>query len=265
MSLLYAPATSDSELLARLHVHAVLPAFESLLQCSQEARAILKDRQFSLAMRAGNLVSNLFFNSGECCHQRVTEESPSVVLHFLSYRQLNSQFTGRGVSLPLPLRGAWRIGDIRTFMALSDCLKTTLLPDRKVLAHADSAFVACHLQLSFSVALAAATILLEYEPFSQRLFAEQGDWMVSLRVDGSRIAGWIRSEAGQLSFGRGLPQAQADAELVFQDSIIALQALGGELDNFAGVNGQAIRVGGLAPLAEKLGLVLDRVPAYLDA
>ena len=58
--------------------------------------------------------------------------------------------------------------------------------------------------------------------------------------------------------------ARASAELVFDDAQVALQALTGGLDHFAAINGGAIRVGGLAPLAEKVGLVMDRVSGYLD-
>ena len=265
MSLLYAPAESPAELLARLHLHAVLPAFEDLLEYSEAAKAIVGERCFSLRMRAGGLVSDLSFEAGVCRVLEAQQATPSVVLHYLSCEQLNNQFTGRGLALPLPLRGVWRIGDLRTFVALSDCLKATLLPDVESVELTAPTAVICHLQLSVSVALAATAILIEHEAFARSLFAGLGDWMVSLRVEETEVAGWLRHERGRLSWGRGMPKARASAELVFDDATVALQALTGDLDNYAAVNRGAIRVGGLAPLAEKVGLVMDRVSGYLDA
>jgi hypothetical protein len=45
----------------------------------------------------------------------------------------------------------------------------------------------------------------------------------------------------------------------------AYQSLQGTLDNMAAMNEGSLRISGYLPLAERLSLVLERVPLYLQA
>jgi len=264
MSLLYSPIESRPELLARLYLHGVLPSLVDLLEFYAEAKAILGDRSFVLRIRAEALISDLSFQDGACHFLKESGLSPAIVLRFFSCRQLNRQFSGHGFTLPLPVRGAWRIGALRTFTSLSRCLKTTLVPNFEPSGADDVLALERYLHLSFSVALASTSVLIEHEEFAHRLFSGMEDWMVMVRVDGTDICGWVRRDGGCFEWGRGVPAGRSSAELSFRDTRVALKALAGNFDNFAAVNEGAIRLSGFAPLADKFGLVMDRVQAYID-
>ncbi|MCC5840548.1 MAG: hypothetical protein JJT96_10515 [Opitutales bacterium] len=266
MSILLEPTGKHPVLLARLHLFAVLPAFGDLLKHAEPAREILGERRFSLRLRAGSLSSDLYFGRGQFRFLPAFHPGSQLALHFLSYSQLNKQFTGRGVSMPIPVRGARFLGHLRTFSKLSSMLQAGLLSESGLLAYGleERRASEVHLRLIFSVALGAFTVLVEHESFARALFADGDDWMVQLSVDGAEMDAWISRTGGHCRWGRGTAPGPVLAKLVFDNQSTALKALSGELDGFAAINAGRIRISGLAPLVDKLSLVFERVGAYLD-
>jgi hypothetical protein len=265
MSVLLEPTGTHPVLLARLHLFAVLPAFGDLLKHAEPAREILGARRFSLRLRAGSLSSDLYFGKGQFRFSPALYPGSQVALHFLSYSQLNKQFTGKGFSIPIPVRGARFLGHLRTFSKLSSMLQAGLLCKSGLLAYGLEEGRACevHLRLIFSVAMGAFTVLAEHETFARSLFADGKDWMVQLSVEGAQMDAWISRSGGHCRWGRGTAPGPVLAKLSFQNQSTALRALSGELDGFAAVNAGQIRISGLAPLVDKLSLVFERVGAYL--
>jgi hypothetical protein len=266
MSCLLAPPTPNPELLARLHLHAVLPAFEDLVKNMPVAREWLGSRRFCLRLLVGQLSADLYFSNGRCRFSQALGINPQVVLRYLSYTQLNKQFSGRGFSLPIPVKGARQVGHMRTFSRLAAMLQEGLLTKTGLIAFGASESQAreVHLRLTFSVALAACVILIQREAYAKTLFAGSGDWTVQLMVLGARMDAWIARRAGVCSWGRGKAHSAVTARLVFDKPSTALKALSGSLDNFSAINAGELCVHGLAPLVDKLGLVFERVPFYLQ-
>ncbi len=264
MSLSYSPPYPSPALLARLNLYAVLPAFADLIKHSEEARQVLGERSISVKIQAGSLFATLVFANGRCRFLREPTVRSMLVLRFLTYTQLNKQFSGRGFSLPIPVRGARRVDAMRTFAALSSLLQSTLLPERSGAAERDPEQRALHVRLTLGVGLAAACELIRWEPCSSSLFSTAGDFTVQFRVKGLDLAAWVAVKDGVPCWGKGEARGPVTAALIFRDASIALRALDGNLDNLAAVNTGAIKVEGLTPLVDKLGIVFERVPIYLE-
>ncbi|NBB80126.1 MAG: hypothetical protein GVY36_11890 [Verrucomicrobia bacterium] len=259
MSLLFAPVKMSPELQARLHLFGVLPAFSDLLKHSERARATLKNQRFRLRIRSQSILSaDLLFSEGRCRFLRNTSNSPTVTLRFVSHRQLNRQFSGRGFSFPVPTRGASNVQALKVFSQLSLQLQNALVTPES----GDAEHSQLHLRLTFGVALAAACELINHETFSTHLFANLPDWRVEFTIGHTDFRAWIGQTGGLAQWGRGAAKAPL-AHLHFEDPKIAQKALGGKLDNLSAVTSGAIRVGGLTPLADRLSLVFERVPIYL--
>lgn len=258
MSLLFAPAELTPELLARLHLFGVLPAFYDLLKHSPAARAQLKARRFRLRIQAGRLSADLLFSQGRCRFLRDSSKPPTLCLRFLSYSQLNRQFSGKGFSLPIPTKGARNPAAFRTFAKLSESLQQALV----YRAEATSPEESLHLRLTLGVALATAAELIQHERFSASLFAGETDWAAEFTIGQTDFRAWIGQTAGRTCWGRG-GHPQAQARLHFKEPQVALRALDGRLDNLSAVNGGDIRIEGRLPLIDRLSLVFERVPVYL--
>jgi hypothetical protein len=265
MSLLIAPPTSHPELLARLHLHAVLPAFDDLVKYLVPARELLQGRRFCLRLQAGKLNADLLFTNGRCRFSQAFSLSPQLVLRFLTHTQLNKQFSGKGFSLPIPVKGASLVGHMRVFSRLAAMLQLGLLSKSGLAAYGLTEQEAreIHLRLTFSVALAAFIILTEHEKYAKSLFLGSGDWTVQLSVAGANMDAWLARRAGVCFWGRGRARGKLTAKLIFNKPSTALKALSGDLDNFAAINAGEIQVVGFAPLLDKLAIVFERVPLYL--
>lgn len=258
MSLLFAPVERCPELIARLHINAVLPAFRVLLEQSDKARTILGKKRFLLHIKCADLEANLLFNKGRCRITSRPKARPSVSLRFLSYQHLNRSFSGDALAIPLPTRGIHRIGTLYKFSNLSKLLQERLL----TAGEPESRERAIYLRLSLQVALASVVELIGHEPFSSRLFREMPDWSVGFKIEGSDFESWIGCQNNKLYLQKHAP-AKPMACIQFSGSEIAYQSLEGMIDSMTAINHGKIRITGKLPLVERLSLVLERVPFYL--
>ena len=147
---------------ARLYLNAVLPAFEDLLQHNEQAQSILSMRDFSLRFQTSSgLKSTLLFSNQTCQFIKTGHPSSDVVLHFVTEEQLNKEFENKGFRIPLPIKGASRLKDIKAFKALSAELEACLRPDEARLA--DPTFHEFHVSLQLGIALRAVIELTLHE------------------------------------------------------------------------------------------------------
>ena len=99
--------------LARLHLHAVLPALEDLPALSPEARAITQKWTFSLRLqvagRGGPSATLVSPGDGRLLVHPQSAEPVKLVLTFLTADQLNRTFLDQKTLPPLPTGGFWRV------------------------------------------------------------------------------------------------------------------------------------------------------------
>lgn len=251
-------------ILARLHLHAVLPALEDLAALSPETRQLAAGWKFSLRLALLNGPSATLSSPGDG-RLVVTpgDTAPArLVLRFLTASQLNRTFLNQGAFPPLPTGGFWRVLGVRTFIKLTKQLDRVLqaTPD----ALANEPFRLLHLRLLFRVLVGAVPIVAETDGVSRHTLSHTPPGTVELRVPGLRLVGHLRWAKGRMTSALGpAPDARPDAVITFVDLPTADDALLGRLDPNAAVGLGRVDVRGLIPLADGLSVVMDRVEGYI--
>lgn len=254
-------------LLARLHLHAVLPALEDLVRLSPEARALAEGWDFSLRLRLGGrhgatatLVSP---GDGSLAVHGHGDVPARLTLRFLSATQLNRTFLNRRALPPLPTAGFWNVARVGPFTKLAKRLDAALQPAPGAL-ESDTALRELHLRLLFRVLLGAIPVLAEGDPVARHTLAHTPDGAAEIRAPALGLTGWARWSRGRMTGGPGaLPGGSPDVAITFADHTTVEAALLGTLDANAAVGHGKVIVQGLVPLADGLSVAMDRVERYL--
>jgi hypothetical protein len=240
---------SHDDLAARLYLQAVLPAMEELARVSPRARALIAgwdcSVEFAVAGQGGAAVS---FKNGVVSVLRERCRDAAISLWFVSSRQLVSQFTGQGFSLPLPRRGIFRLAGLYRFHRVGKILEAELEQ---------------HPRLLLSVALGSLSPLIEHDAQAREWMRDCPAGVAEFGVPASGLFGWVEWRNSEIKWGRGRAARTADVEVHFRDERIALAALRGELDEWAAIGAGDLTVRGLVPLAEALGAVMERAEYYM--
>lgn len=248
---------------ARLYLNAVLPAFEDLLQQCDRAKSILADRAFNLTFQTSSgLRSSLLLKDKSCQFIKSNRPRSHIVLHFITEEHLNKEFENTGFRLPIPIKGSTRIGDLKTFKALSAQLENCLRPSEEQLQ--DDAFHHFHVGLQLGIALRAAIELASHEPLSRNIMRDTPEGLAYFSVGKDGYGAWVQWEKGKLTSGKGTPPRPPDVTVEFNDAQIALQAVGNRIDVMAALGLGDIKVRGLIPLADSLGYIFERIPLYIQ-
>ena len=258
-----APRREDT--LARLHLHAVLPALADLAALSPDAHRIAAHWNFSLRLQLPGGPAATLVSPGDGTLQ-VTPGAGTparLVLTFLSARQLNRTFLNQSALPPLPTGGFWRILHVRPFVALTRLLDHYLQPTPDALL--DEPFRRLHLRLLFRVLVEAVPTVAEHDPVARHSLTHTPDGLVELRVPALSLVGWMRWTRGRMTSAPGPAPAGAapDAVITFTDLPTADDALLGRLDPNAAVGLGKVDVRGLVPLADGMSVVMDRVEGYI--
>jgi hypothetical protein len=241
---------TQDEIAARLYLHAVLPAFEELARVSPRAQALIADWNCSVEFAVhGGGGAAVRFQGGmvSVLPERCSEAMIS--LFFLSAAQLVKQFEGKGFSLPLPRRGIFRLMSLYRFHRLGNILQEELEQ---------------HPRLLLGVALASLQPLIAHDHQAHELMRECPEGMAELCIPTGKLYGWVEWRNDKILWGRGHAPRTADVMITFRDEETALAALRGELDEWAAIGAGELKVRGLLPLAETLGLVMARADYYLE-
>jgi hypothetical protein len=254
---------SRGAVLAQLNLHAVLPALEDLVRLSPPARQRIQGWNFSLRLQLGRgPAATLVSENGGLTVHRDAGHAAQLVLLFLSASQLNRTFLNQKALPPLPIAGFWRLPKVRTFTALTTLLDQALQPAPGALA--DPAFRLLHLRLLFKVLLGAIPVIGAQDPPSRHTLGHTPPGLAEIRAPALDLAGWVDWNDGRLTSGAGPASRAPDVVITFCDRETTDAALLGKLDPNAAVGLGHVDVRGLVPLADGLGLVMDRVEGYLQ-
>ena len=248
---------------ARLYLDAVLPAFEDFMANSEIAKETLGDRTFTLSFQTSSgLRSYLYFSDRTCTVTKTRSKGSDIILHFITEDQLNNEFEKRGFRLPIPLRGASRLADIRTFKALSSLFEANLRPSEEDLKEPD--LYSSHVALQLGIALRAAVILAQHEPRSKRILTGIPKGVAHFSIGAEGYGAWIEWNSGRLKTGKGKSEREPNVSVTFKDAKTALQAIGNRIDVLAAIGLQDITIEGYAPFADALGYIFERIPLYIS-
>ena len=253
---------ADEMLLSRLHLHAVLPALESIVSLAPHAREWIAQANFALGLRVASGPAAMVSASGG--DLRVAADVPprgGAVLHFLRPEHLNALFRQQIAFPPLPVRGWWRLTRLLPFLKLTRELDATLQPDADALG--DEEMRRRHLLVSFQVALRAVPIVARGDALAMRALAHTPPGLLGIRVPELPFVAWLDWRHGELRGGSGEPERAPDALVTIRDQESAQLLLAGRIDPQVAVSTGRVRVDGLIPLADGLDVLLQRVDAYL--
>jgi hypothetical protein len=252
----------DEMLLSRLHLHAVLPALETIARLVPQGRDLVAQANFALGLRVADGPAAMISASGGSLRvESAVSARGGTVLHFLRPRHLNAIFQQRPAFPPLPVRGWWQIARLRPFLKLSKILESTLQPAESALA--DDAFRRQHLLVSFQVALRAVEIVAREDPFALRALASTPPGLLVIRIPEIPFVASVRWENGVLNSDLGEPTRDPDAIVTIRDEETARLLLSNRLDPQVALGVGRVRVDGLIPLADGLDVLLHRVDSYL--
>ena len=256
-------APLKEHILCRLHLYAVLFALEDFVAVVPEAKQILGEENFSIAISTcSKLKSAVRFQNGNCEFIGAKDTPDAIKLHFFSERHLNRIFNQSGFALPLLTRGFLRLKQLIIFKRLSALLKKYLHPDDNALK--DTTFRAMHLKILFGLILAAIKELSENESVSRDLLKSTPEGLAFFSINDDDIAGWVQWKDGKVNFGKGDSPYPPDVRIVFEDSDIALAAFHNKIINMAEIGLGRLRIEGNTAFAEMLGWISERISLYLE-
>lgn len=250
------------DILARLHLHAVLPVIAKVAQFDAEARALTQgwNATFQFGYLGGPVVQ-LQFTDGNCRAYRQAAVKPDVNFWFPTPGLLNNMFTGNGITLPL-INGFWNISLLKGFTKLSKRLEYYLKEQdgKKLTGDLAEKVLTCKL----AVATWATAILAAHDP-AQAVFADPlpsgATLNMVIKPNGPNF--YIKkTTSGAFLAGDG-SVAEPTAELTFANLDVAAALINGELDTMAALGKREIVIRGLLPLVDNVSAIMDHVESYL--
>lgn len=250
------------DILARLHLHAVLPVIAKVASFDSEAKQIVRDWHAAIQFGyLGGPVVQLQFADGNCRVYRQAAVKAEVAFWFPTPSLLNNMMTGQGFTLPL-IKGFWNVKLLKGFMALAKRLEFYLKEqDGKEL---DAEMTAKVLSCKLAVATWGTAILAGSEPKLASLanhIPAGGTVNFIIKPDGPNFY-FKKSEAGAFLAGDDLV-ADPTAELSFRDQSVAFQLVNGTLDVMAALGKQDVVIRGLVPMVDDVSGIMNKLQSYL--
>lgn len=234
-----------------------------LLRLSPQAREILGNAAFTIRFRTrSGLRSSISFRDGEAIFHADGDVPADASLFFVSEQQANNLFTQQGMAMPLPYRGFLQPRLFRTFKSLADLLQRYLKPSSEDLK--DPEFREIHVQMLMGLVVRSLCQIGEHEPEMRELIQASPRGLAVFQLGGQPDSGWILFEGHTLVSGFGQPPREPDVCVWFKNPTVALEALNDQSDVNALVGLGDIRVSGLIPLADALGVIMRKIPDYLE-
>ena len=166
---------------SNLHLAAVLPRLEELVQLDDEARELAKQLNMSIRfwVKGGPSVI-LTFKDGTVKASRYPSDKVDVGLAFWSCEQLNDMFDGKKV-IPVPYKGFLKLKNMKTFEKLTERLTKFLKPEPEDLK--DPAFAAKYVAMSMLVGANGAGVIAKYDEKLQKVAKHLPDGTILYRVN----------------------------------------------------------------------------------
>ncbi len=247
-----------AELLATLHLRAVLPALTDLIAERDPGACAIVESDFALELRVRDDLRATVRARAGAVEVTETPGPGAARLQFRNAAALNALFQERPGVPPLPTSGFWRIGAIIRFARMAKRMSAVLQP-----AAASDVPRERHARLAFGVAMRALPLVTAHDEIARRILRSTPSGLVLLSVPPAGFEAWVRVTAEGVVTGPGAPTDPPSARISVRDLGSALASLAGEADSQAEVGLGRVVVEGLLPLADGFDALLQRVDAYL--
>ncbi|MFC1890619.1 hypothetical protein ACFL4G_12775 [Thermodesulfobacteriota bacterium] len=251
------------QILARLHLHAVLPLLEEIVAADDEASAMVARWDHTIQFHAvGGIGAHLTFRDGSLQVGRGKIRKPTIALWFKSAADLNRMFTGDGFVLPIVWKGLWHPMLLRGFTKLSKRLEHYMrAPEEKVLG--DEKILALVVKLQLYAMVFGLKEVGENDPAVSGYVKDTPNGTAEFRIMPDGPVAHLSVRDGLLSPSRG-PALRPNLIMEIKDYRVAYELFQGRLDTLAAVGACDIKLRGQIPIIDGLSPSMDRLDVYLS-
>jgi len=250
-----------SYILANLHLHAVLPRLEELVQIDEEARSIAKQTELSVRFKVRKGPSRVVeISDGVVRTSADPKAKVGLGLLFGSCDQVNNLFMGKR-AIPIPYKGLGQLRQMSRFSKLTEILTRYLKPAEADLK--DAGFKKKHVEMMLQVGLAGAAQIAKYDSKVEHAveLLPHGTIQFSVLPDGPFAFVEVDAEKNIRSGAGRIDHPSANLDINGVDT--AADLLADRLDQFAALGGGDLKASGLLPLVDEFNALLDRVGKFL--
>ena len=245
----------NEDVLAKIHMDAVLSNFEILTREDADASSIAREWNGSIFFMVGmkGPRATLEIKNGAVRVAQGKTGKPDIVLFFPTASILNNLFTGTGSGFPIPLKGLLKARGLKVFSTLGKRMEAILKganPPREIKARL----------LINTVGKSIATIAA-FEPESQ-IIARSIRGVAEIRIKNDEAVNITFS--GQDVTARNGRAPDPDLVMEFATQDLFLDIVDDRVDVFAAICMEDIRVEGDLHMGEAINMFLDRVGVYLQ-
>ena len=244
--------------LSHIYLHAVLPALVELVLFDAEARSTINQLNFRLSIGVvGEQAVTLQIKNEEVIFNPQDNEKNQIKLLFLTHGHLNSFFGGNKRVPPLVTRGLWRVNCMKSFTLLTERLNVVLQDN--------TSKCPLYTRLVFLIGGLGLLPLAKFDSFAQAVLTNTPLGLAEFSINDNNIKPlWFDNRTNNGQVGQGEPPRTPDVRVQFATIDIANAALRNDIDTMAAIGSQRITIEGLSPLAEGLGLMMERLNVYLE-
>ena len=244
---------------ALLYIHAVLPALETLLEHSEEARKRLGNRDFKIRITIlGVTTSTLHFKNQKLhiltkpakADIHLTFEKPSQIIELLKEKRPSFPHLEFPQN-PCPQH-------LHILPTLLHILDKRLSPPK------DKTSLLLHVRLLLDIAYKAVPYFAKHDPSTKEILQNTPYGLLLLQVKGTDISGWIHWDGRSVETSTQSPPHQPpDTLITFNDPLTAYYAFHEKLDTHAAIGLHQMSIEGNLPFADKISALLERLNLVL--
>lgn len=246
---------------AHLNLYAVLQNLEDLVTFDAEMARMSKNWDISIQFSVRNGPrACVEFKDGKCTFHRGGGLNPTVKLFFISPSHLNKMMDGEGS--PIPLKGFTKLpflsGD---FTKLTDKLEYYLKPTDEALK--DPGYLDINTRMTLNTAAFGVKEIGTLDDTGKRACSHIRNGTVLLKILPDGPAAHITFKDGDIAPGKGETEKPM-ASMLMKNIQVANDFLNSKIDPFTAVASGDVVIRGQISMLDALGLVLDRIPGYLE-
>ena len=245
---------------AGVNLFAVIKNIEQLVVLDPEIAQLVKDWKITIEFRVKKgPVASIRFENGKCEVKKGKFDKPDVVLFFMSEAHLNKMFDGN--ANPIPLKGFTKLKFLdKEFSKVTDKLAYYLKPTPALLQ--DPEYLKINTVFTLTTAVNALPVVMTYDPKAKLTGSHLTKGSLLIKVKNGPAA-FLETDTNYIEVTEG-DSSKATCEMKIKDIETANKFFSGEVDIFSALAKQEIEISGQTYLLDNIGLILDRIPVYVN-
>lgn len=250
----------EEKIKAGVNLYAVIKNIEQLVVLDPEIKELVKNWNISIEFRVkSGPIASVRFKDGNCKVIKGKFKKVNVVLFFMSESHLNKMFDGK--ANPIPLKGFTKLGFLdKEFSKVTDKLEYYLKPTPELLT--DKEYLNINTIFTLTTAINALPVIMEFDPKAKLTGSHLTKGSLLIRVENGPSA-FVNTDKNFLEVVDDSSE-EATCEMIIKDIAIANKFFSGDLEIFSALAKQDIKIVGQTYLLDNIGLILDRIPIYVN-